>query len=114
MSTTTTIVHSMILILHPGGDCIKSTSHLSQDQNDYPCPMDLNPSLNVVGFDLRTGRCSSTVEITEVITEQWIQAQQLEQLISDIQGKHLPKVQEAFDVHWDGKKASLFVQSYLT
>ncbi|KAG5386712.1 hypothetical protein IGI04_038182 [Brassica rapa subsp. trilocularis] len=43
--------------------------------------------------------------ITEVTTEQWIQAQQLEQLISDIQGKHFPKVQEAFDVHWDGKKA---------
>ncbi|KAF2566940.1 hypothetical protein F2Q68_00024732 [Brassica cretica] len=35
-------------------------------------------------------------------------------VLTCIQGKHLPKVQEAFDVHWDGKKSSLFVQSYLT
>ena len=34
--------------------------------------------------------------------------------MSDIRFKHLPKVQKVFDVHWDGKKASLFVQSYLT
>ncbi|CAG7892350.1 unnamed protein product [Brassica rapa] len=34
--------------------------------------------------------------------------------MSYIRCKHLPKVQEVFDVHWDGKKASLFVQSYLT
>lgn len=34
--------------------------------------------------------------------------------MSYIRCKHLPKVQEVFDVHWDGKKASVFVQSYLT
>jgi len=33
--------------------------------------------------------------------------------MSDIQRKHLPKVDEAFDIHWKGKKV-LSVQPYLT
>ncbi|ESQ34009.1 hypothetical protein EUTSA_v10008438mg [Eutrema salsugineum] len=72
-------------------------------------------------------------QMTEVVTEQWIQVQHLEQmkefnnrrhhtpsrctllkLMSDIRVKHLPKVHEAFDSHWEGKKISLFMQSYLT
>ncbi|CAL9216558.1 unnamed protein product [Arabidopsis halleri] len=71
-------------------------------------------------------------QMTEVVTEQWIQVQHLEQmrefnnrrhhtpsrcpflkLLSDIQRKHLPKVDEAFDIHWKGKKV-LSVQPYLT
>jgi len=71
-------------------------------------------------------------QMTEVVTEQWIQVQHLEQmrefnnrrhhtpsrcpfvkLMSDIQRKHLPKVDEAFDIHWKGKKV-LSVQPYLT
>ena len=34
---------SVFLVLENG-------RHLSQDQNDYPCPMGLHPSLNVVGY----------------------------------------------------------------
>ncbi|KAG7598548.1 hypothetical protein ISN44_As06g027800 [Arabidopsis suecica] len=71
-------------------------------------------------------------QMTEVVTEQWIQVQHLEQmrefnnrrhhipsrcpflkLMSDIQRKHLPKVDDAFDIHWKGKKV-LSVQPYLT
>ena len=34
---------SVFLVLENG-------RHLSQDRNDYPCPMGLHPSLNVVGY----------------------------------------------------------------
>ncbi|KAL1208422.1 hypothetical protein V5N11_029651 [Cardamine amara subsp. amara] len=72
-------------------------------------------------------------QMTEVITEQWIQVQHLEQmrefnnrrhhtpskclflkLMSDTRGKHLLKVHEAFDIQWKGKKVSFFIQPYLT
>ncbi|CAE5958734.1 unnamed protein product [Arabidopsis arenosa] len=71
-------------------------------------------------------------QMTEAVTEQWIQVQHLEQmrefnnrrhqtpsrctllkLMSNIKRKHLPKVDEAFDIHWKGKKV-LSMQPYLT
>lgn len=36
-------VSSVFLVLENG-------RHLSEDRNDYPCPMGLHPSLNVVGY----------------------------------------------------------------
>ncbi|CAH2034178.1 unnamed protein product [Thlaspi arvense] len=72
-------------------------------------------------------------QVTEVVTEGWIQVQHLEQmrefnnrrhhtpsrctllkLMRDIRGiKHLLKVNVAFKFHWEGKKVYLFLQSYL-
>ncbi|CAN8313494.1 unnamed protein product [Cochlearia groenlandica] len=71
-------------------------------------------------------------QMKEVVTDQWIQVQHLEQmrvfnirrhqtpsrcilikLMSDIRGKHLTKVQEAFNIRWKGNKVSLSMQSYL-
>uniref|UniRef100_A0A1J3JER9 Uncharacterized protein n=1 Tax=Noccaea caerulescens TaxID=107243 RepID=A0A1J3JER9_NOCCA len=77
-------------------------------------------------------RALEVEQMTEVVTEQWIQVQHLEQmrefnnrrhhtpskctllkLVSDIRGKQLLKVHVKFEVQWEGKKVILCVLSQL-
>ncbi|VVA92885.1 unnamed protein product [Arabis nemorensis] len=65
------------------------------------------------------GRALEVEQMTEVVTEQWIQVQHLEQMKEFNNRRHHTPSRCSFlklmsDLHWEGKTVTLYVQSYLT